>query len=67
MNLHEYQSKSLLRDWGLNVPKGIFLDSFVKNLFPMPCMGKIQIHAGGRGKAGGVQELKNDHRKNQIL
>lgn len=61
MNLHEYQSKTLLRDWGLSVPKGIFLDSFVKNLFPMPCMGKIQIHAGGRGKAGGVQELKNDH------
>jgi succinyl-CoA synthetase beta subunit len=60
MNLHEYQSKSLLRDWGLKVPKGIFLDSFIKNSFPMPCIGKIQIHAGGRGKAGGVQELKND-------
>ena len=60
MNLHEYQAKSLFRDYGLPVSKSeiIFsesdIDGAVSNLKANKFVVKAQVHAGGRGKAGGV-------------
>ena len=60
MNLHEYQAKSLFRDYGLPVSKSeiIFsesdIDGAVSNLNVNKFVVKAQVHAGGRGKAGGV-------------
>ena len=60
MNLHEYQAKSLFRDFGLPVSKSeiIFsesdIDGAVSNLNVKKFVVKAQVHAGGRGKAGGV-------------
>ena len=60
MNLHEYQAKSLFRDYGLPVSKSeiIFsesdIDGAVSNLNANKFVVKAQVHAGGRGKAGGV-------------
>jgi succinyl-CoA synthetase beta subunit len=61
MNIHEYQAKSLLRDYGLPVPKGYPCMSVDECVTAAREMGgdnwvvKAQIHAGGRGKAGGVK------------
>jgi len=60
LNLHEYQAKSLFRDYGLPVSKSeiIFsesdIDGAVSNLNVNKFVVKAQVHAGGRGKAGGV-------------
>ena len=61
MNIHEYQAKSLLRDIGVAVPVGELVSSVedaekVANKLGGPVwVVKAQIHAGGRGKGGGVQ------------
>lgn len=61
MNLHEYQAKAVLRDYGLAPPRGAVvhalqdLDAAVDSLGGLPLVAKAQIHAGGRGKAGGVK------------
>ena len=60
MNIHEYQAKEILRRYGVPVPKGIvaFTPQEVKAAaqeLGIPCVIKAQIHAGGRGKAGGVK------------
>lgn len=61
MNLHEYQSKRLFADFGIPVPKGIPAkspDAAVKAAEELGCdpwVVKAQVHAGGRGKAGGVK------------
>ncbi len=61
MNLHEYQSKRLFADYGIPVPRGIAADSAdaaaaaAKNLGGELWVVKAQVHAGGRGKAGGVK------------
>ena len=60
MNLHEYQAKALLREYGLPVSAGIAADSAdgavqaVRELGGERWVCKVQVHAGGRGKAGGV-------------
>ncbi len=61
MNLHEYQSKQLFADYGISVPNGIAINS-IEELEPATQkLGgtgwavKAQVHAGGRGKAGGVK------------
>ncbi|GAF63730.1 ADP-forming succinate--CoA ligase subunit beta [Alkalihalobacillus trypoxylicola] len=65
MNIHEYQGKELLRQYGVAVPNGkvaFSVDEAVeaaKNLGTEICVVKAQIHAGGRGKAGGVKVAKN--------
>lgn len=65
MNIHEYQGKELLRKYGVSVPdgKGAFtVDEAVqaaKELNSNVVVVKAQIHAGGRGKAGGVKIAKN--------
>ena len=64
MNFHEYQAKQLLAEYGIPVPAGkvaATADEAVeaaKSLGDGPWMVKAQIHAGGRGKAGGVKFCK---------
>lgn len=68
MNLHEYQSKQLLAEYGLPVSHGIAVDTVKKAVAAAGEIGgerwvvKAQVHAGGRGKAGGVKlvESKDD-------
>ena len=61
MNLHEYQSKRLFADHGIPVPRGIPADSPDAAVKAAEELGgdlwvvKAQVHAGGRGKAGGVK------------
>ena len=61
MNLHEYQSKRLFADYGIPVPRGIPAKSpnaavnAAKELGGELWVVKAQVHAGGRGKAGGVK------------
>ena len=69
MNIHEYQSKEILTKYGVAVPKGRVAftpdeaEDIAKNFMgDKLCVVKAQIHAGGRGKAGGVKLVKN-HRE----
>ncbi|WP_299662502.1 ADP-forming succinate--CoA ligase subunit beta [uncultured Psychromonas sp.] len=61
MNLHEYQAKQLFKEYGLPVPQGVACDSGEEAVNAASKLGgdkwviKCQVHAGGRGKAGGVQ------------
>ena len=61
MNLHEYQAKQLFAEYGLPVSKGIAVDSGDEAVDAAKEIGgdrwvvKAQVHAGGRGKAGGVK------------
>ena len=61
MNLHEYQAKALFRDYGLPVPRGLAAgtaEEAVAAAEKLPgdkWVCKVQVHAGGRGKAGGVK------------
>ncbi|NDI33404.1 ADP-forming succinate--CoA ligase subunit beta [Chengkuizengella sediminis] len=65
MNIHEYQGKEILRQYGVAVPEGkvaFTVDEAVeaaKELGTSVNVVKAQIHAGGRGKAGGVKVAKN--------
>ncbi len=72
MNIHEYQAKAVLREFGAPVPRGIPAfspDEAVKaanELGGSLWVVKAQIHAGGRGKAGGVKVVKSvDDVKNE--
>ena len=65
MNIHEYQAKELFRKYGIPVPRGVPCRS-VDEVGPAAdalggrvCVVKAQIHAGGRGKAGGVRIAKS--------
>jgi len=64
MNLHEYQGKQLFAEYGLPVSKGYAVDSVEEALAATDKIGgdmwvvKAQVHAGGRGKAGGVKLVK---------
>ena len=63
MNIHEHQAKQILKKYGAIVPEGVFalsVDELVrkaKSLNTQKYVLKAQIHAGGRGKAGGVKIL----------
>ena len=65
MNIHEHQAKQILKKYGVAVPKGVFaltveeLIEKSKSLKTEKYILKAQIHAGGRGKAGGVKILNN--------
>ncbi len=65
MNIHEYQAKILLKEYGVKVPNGVFSDN-IKDLIEKSKLLKTdkfvlkaQIHSGGRGKAGGVKIFNN--------
>ena len=65
MNIHEHQAKQILREFGIKVPNGVFAFSVdeliqkVKELKTEKYVLKAQIHAGGRGKAGGIKILND--------
>src|SRR5271165_4247292 len=65
MNIHEYQAKAVLREFGVPVPRGIPAMSVEEAVKAAERLGgpvwvvKAQIHAGGRGKAGGVKVVKS--------
>ncbi len=65
MNIHEYQGKEILRQYGVKVPNGkvaFTVDEAVRaasELGTPVTVVKAQIHAGGRGKAGGVKVAKS--------
>src|SRR6266704_5374517 len=68
MKIHEYQAKGILKRYGVAVPRGEMAESreeaeaAAKNLFSSGASGvvvKAQIHAGGRGKGGGVKIAKS--------
>ena len=75
MNIHEYQAKEILKSFGAQVPNGnVILDlkeinEKVKKITTKNIVLKAQIHAGGRGKAGGIKiakdidELKKEAKK----
>jgi succinyl-CoA synthetase beta subunit len=65
MNIHEYQAKAVLKDFGIAVPEGEPAFSAEDAVLAAEKLGgpvwvvKAQIHAGGRGKAGGVKVVKS--------
>ena len=65
MNIHEYQAKELLKKFGVPIPKGMVAFSVEEALEKAKLLKinkyvlKAQIHAGGRGKAGGIKILDN--------
>ena len=65
MNIHEHQAKKILKKYGAPVPEGVYGFSVAeivdkaKNLNTKKFVLKAQIHAGGRGKAGGIKILNN--------
>ena len=65
MNIHEHQAKEILKEFGAPVSNGVVIlntDEIinkVKKLNGTEFVVKAQIHAGGRGKAGGVKLVKN--------
>ena len=65
MNIHEHQAKEILREYGAPVSQGVVVFSLdkikeeVKKLSSKEFVLKAQIHAGGRGKAGGVKLIKD--------
>ncbi len=72
MNIHEYQAKEILAKYGVAVPKGRVAftpdeaEDIAKNFMgDKLCVVKAQIHAGGRGKAGGVKLAKNHQEAKQ--
>ncbi len=65
MKIHEYQGKALLKEYGVPVPRGIVArtpeeaEAAAKELGTDVVVVKAQIHAGGRGKGGGVKLAKS--------
>ena len=65
MNIHEHQAKEILKEFGAPVSNGVVILSIedinneIKKLKTKEFVLKAQIHAGGRGKAGGVKLIKN--------
>ena len=70
MNIHEHQAKEILKEYGAPVPRGIAvtdlnnLEDKLRKIDAKTLVLKAQIHAGGRGKAGGVKLIEN--RKNLL-
>ena len=65
MNIHEYQAKEILRGFGVPVPRGIAAFTVEEAVAAAEKLGgpafmvKAQIHAGGRGKSGGVKLVRS--------
>ncbi len=72
MNVHEHQAKEILKKFGLNIPNGVpifsldELEKKYKLIKSSKAVLKAQIHAGGRGKAGGIKLITSlDHLKKE--
>ena len=65
MNIHEHQAKEILKEFGAPISNGVVILSIdeinekIKKLKSKEFVLKAQIHAGGRGKAGGVKLIRN--------
>ncbi len=64
MKIHEFQSKQLFREFGVPVPDGAVAETpekaaSIADDLGYPCVIKAQIHAGGRGKSGGIKRALN--------
>src|SRR6202049_5226027 len=75
MKIHEYQAKGILKKYGVAVPRGEMVETVAgaeaaaRNLFSAGANGvviKAQIHAGGRGKGGGVKIAKSANEAGEI-
>ncbi|HAJ77010.1 MAG: ADP-forming succinate--CoA ligase subunit beta [Gammaproteobacteria bacterium] len=72
MNLHEYQAKQLFADYGLPVSKGLAVETVEQAAAATSTIGgdkwvvKAQVHAGGRGKAGGVKLVETADEASQF-
>jgi succinyl-CoA synthetase beta subunit len=67
MKIHEYQGKEILKKFGVPTPVGMITqeasEAAIKNIVDelgLPVVVKAQIHAGGRGKGGGVKVAKTE-------
>ena len=77
MNLHEYQGKELLNSFGVRIQRGIVVTTAEEAVAAAEKLNtdtgtswwvvKAQIHAGGRGKGGGVKLAKNDEQLQQVV
>jgi succinyl-CoA synthetase beta subunit len=73
MRLYEYESKEILKEYGLPVPRGIVIsrdrpEEITQQDLDFPLVLKAQVPVGGRGKAGGVIKAKNlEEAKQQLL
>jgi succinyl-CoA synthetase beta subunit len=71
MNIHEYQAKEILKGYGVPVPRGEVASTPEEakaaaiRLGGGTCVVKAQIHAGGRGKGGGVKLASNPEEAEQ--
>ncbi len=72
MNIHEYQAKQIFQEYGIPVPPGKVVrsaaevSSAIKDLEGQSWAVKAQVHAGGRGKVGGVKIAENEHQAAEI-
>ena len=72
MNLHEFQAKQLLQNYGIPIPRGMAEASAeaaaeaTRSLGGSAWVVKAQVHAGGRGKAGGVKLVKSAEEAGQV-
>jgi len=72
MNLHEYQAKQLIAKYGISIPKGIVIksidevDQSIGELETSSYVIKAQIHAGGRGKAGGIKIVSSKKEASEV-
>ncbi len=72
MNIHEYQAKEILRQYGVPAPTGVVItktegiNSAIDKLNTKVYVVKAQIHAGGRGKAGGVKVVKSKEEAKKV-
>lgn len=72
MNIHEYQAKEILRQYGVPTSNGVIIlkkeniDQAIDSLEASLYVVKAQIHAGGRGKAGGVKVVKSKDEAKKI-
>jgi len=72
MNIHEYQAKEILFRHGIRIPRGQVAfdlrdaEAAAQGIGQGPFVVKAQIHAGGRGKAGGIQEAKDPSEVREI-
>ena len=72
MNIHEYQAKAVLRKFGVPTSQGIVAftaeeaETAAKSLDCSLFVVKAQIHAGGRGKAGGVKLTRDKNEVKQV-
>jgi succinyl-CoA synthetase beta subunit len=72
MRLYEYESKEILKEYGLSVPRGIVIsydrtEKIEQQNLNSPLVLKAQVPVGGRGKAGGVVKVKNVEEARQQL